>query len=149
MTIWDAILLLLLVWFANTVIIAISEEMGADAETIAGYCACGIWIIIIKVIVDLCRTIYRNHKRKYYKAILLDNEGRVCYIDSYNADFAINELGYKWADYIRNKYTIDDGFKSKDSNGYLIPNLRYTPMKIIKAEHAYEIKIDYKKVEGK
>lgn len=147
MTIWNFILVLLIVWLVNTIIIIVAENASDDVETIAVYCACGIWVAIINGVIKLCRIIHRNYKRKHYKAILLDNEGRVCYIDSYNADFAINELGYKWADYIRNKYTIDDGFKSKDSNGYLIPNLRYTPMKIIKAEHAYEIKIDYKKVE--
>ena len=78
---------------------------------------------------------------------MLDPQGKVCYTESDKVDNLLYEYGYKWADYIRNKYTIDDGFKSKDSNGYLIPNLRYTPMKIIKAENAYEI--DYKKVEEK
>ena len=148
MTIWNFILVLLIVWLVNTIIIIVAENSSADDETIAVYCACGIWVAIINGIIKLCRTIHQNYKRKYYKAILLDPQGKVCYIDSYNADFATNELGYKWADYIIDKYTIKDGFDPNNCMGNT-PNIRYTPIKIIKAEHAYEIKIDYKKVEGK
>ena len=148
MTIWNFFLILLIIWLVNAIIIIVAEyDASNDIETIAIYCACGIWVAIINGIIKLCRTIHRNYKRKHYKAILLDPQGKVCYTESDKVDNLLYEYGYKWADYIRNKYTIDDGFKSKDSNGYLIPNLRYTPMKIIKAENAYEI--DYKKVEEK
>lgn len=146
MTIWNFILVLLIIWFVNTVIIIRAERMNADVEMIAAYCACGIWAVIINSIAKLYEIICRKYKRKHYKAILLDPCGRVCYTESDCVDRLIDEYNYKWADYIRDKYTIEDGF---DPNNCVmkIPNLRYTPMKIIKAENAYEI--DYKKVEGK
>lgn len=146
MTIWDFILILLIIWLVNTIIIIVAENASADVEIIAVYCACGIWVAIINGIVKLCGTIHRNYKRKHYKAILLDPQGKVCYTESDKVDNLLNEYDYKWADYIRDKYTIKDGF---DPNNCIwnTPNIRYTPMKIIKAENAYEI--DYKKVEEK
>lgn len=146
MTIWNFILILLIIWLVNTIIVIVAENASDDVETIAVYCACGIWVAIINGIVKLCRIIHRNYKRKHYKAILLDPCGRVCYTESDYVDRLIDEYNYKWADYIRDKYTIEDGF---DPNNCVmkIPNLRYTPIKIIKAENAYEI--DYKKVEEK
>lgn len=146
MTIWNFIFVLLIVWLVNTIIIMIAESTSADVEIIAVYCACGIWVAIINGVIKLCRTIRQHYKRKHYKAILLDPQGKVCYTESDKVDNLLNEYGYKWADYIRDKYTIKDGF---DPNNCVwnTPNIRYTPMKIIKTENAYEI--DYKKVEGK
>ena len=146
MTIWNFILILLIIWLVNTIIIIVAENASADVEIIAVYCACGIWVAIINGIVKLCRIIRRNYKRKHYKAILIDPQGKVCYTESNKVDNLVNEYGYKWADYIRDKYTIKDGF---DPNNCIwnTPNIRYTPMKINKAENAYEI--DYKKVEVK
>lgn len=146
MTIWDFILALLIVWLVNTIIIVIAESADADVEIIAVYCACGVWITIINGVGELCRIIHRSYKRKHYKAILIDPQGKVCYTESNKVDNLVNEYGYKWADYIRDKYTIKDGFNPNNCLGD-IPNIRYTPIKIIKAENAYEI--DYKKVEEK
>ena len=85
--------------------------------------------------------------RKYFKALLVDENGKLYYCESKDADDIRYDRDFKFAREIVKKYTINDGWRKSDchnwggSVGWEL-SARYTPIKICKAEDAEYIKIN-------
>lgn len=94
----------------------------------------GLALLIIKI----CQRFNSWLGHKKYKGALLDPDGQPCYCDSRDVNF-YKDLGYTFNDALRSKYKIEDGWREKDCS-FGVPNLRYTPIKILKAENAYKLK---------
>jgi hypothetical protein len=94
----------------------------------------GLTLLIIKI----CQKFNSWLGHVQYKGALLDLDGQPCYCDSRDVNF-YKDLGYTFNDILRSKYKIEDGWREKDCS-FGVPNLRYTPIKILKAEKAYKLK---------
>ena len=76
--------------------------------------------------------------KKNYVAMLIDINGTPCYCESKEQPELLININYKWNRTIGEKYTQKDGWK-KDHCICGEINLRYTPIKIAKAEGAYKV----------
>jgi hypothetical protein len=94
----------------------------------------GLALLIIKI----CQRFNSWLGHKKYKGALLDPDGQPCYCDSRDVNF-YKDSGYTFNDALRSKYKVEDGWREKDCS-FGVPNLRYTPIKILKAENAYKLK---------
>lgn len=77
-------------------------------------------------------------EKKKYVAMLIDTNGTPCYCESKDVPEMLIKAGYTWNNKLRDKYTQKDGWK-KDHCVCGGINLRYTPIKIAKAEGAYKV----------
>ena len=75
---------------------------------------------------------------KNYVAMLIDTNGTPCYCESKEQPELLINIDYQWNRAIREKYTQKDGWKRDHCICGEI-NLRYTPIKIAKAEGAYKV----------
>lgn len=110
----------------------------------------GIVCAISNGIAALVYFIRRVTHKKFFKALLVDKNGKLYYCESEWADdiiFDIEEykdLELKFARHIVEKHTINEGWRKSDCHklcGNWILSARYTPIKICKAEGAEYLKI--------
>ena len=132
---WIGLIIGIVVWqFASLIFCFLWQEdedkyVMATTGLIGGLC-----LGLIKI-VEKIKTFYGH---KMYKAALVDNEGKLCYCESKDADEYTQAGQYSWAFYLRNKYKIEDGRRRTDCWVGTI-SLRYVPVKVLKAEGAYRL----------
>lgn len=80
----------------------------------------------------------RKNRSRKYKALMVDPNGVLCYCNSHTEPEWLAEIGYHFPKTLNSKYSIKDGWDERNCVGD-IPNFRYTPFAIIKAEGAYEV----------
>lgn len=98
------------------------------------------WLALL--VIKICQkySSWLGHNR--YKGALLDIEGKPCYCDSRDVNF-YKDLGYTFNEALRSKYKVEDGWRKKDCSFPGVPNLRYTPIKVLRAEKAYKLRRRY------
>jgi hypothetical protein len=107
-------------------------------EGILAYWGAGILCLFTNAITAIIYGIRKATHRKYFKALLVDEEGKLYYCESRNADDIRFDRDLKFARETVNKYTINDGWRKSDchnwggSIGWEL-SARYTPIKICKA----------------
>ena len=139
MTIIIGIVIGVLLWNAVTLICDLIFEdkdkvILIGAGIVGLVCLVFCWIIrIIKKIIYDCK----------YCSALIDPDGKPCYCKPLTRKNAkkLSDKGYTWNLKVREKYTVDDGWKANLCTYGTIPNLRYTPIKIAKQEGWYKLKI--------
>lgn len=116
-------------------------------EGVLAYWGAGILCLISNGVTAIIYGIRKATHRKYFKALLVDEEGKLYYCESKDADDIRCDRDLKFARAIVEKYTINDGWRKSDchnwggSIGWEL-SARYTPIKICKAESAEYIKIN-------
>ena len=139
MTIIIGIVIGVLLWNAVTLICDLIFEdkdkiILIGAGIIGLICFGFCWIIrIIKKTIYYCK----------YCSALIDPDGKPCYCKplTHKNEKKLIDKGYTWNLKVREKYTVDDGWKTDLCVYGTIPNLRYTPLKIAKQEGWYKLKI--------
>lgn len=115
-------------------------------EEILAFWGGGILCLFSNAITAIIYGIRKITHRKYFKALLVDEEGKLYYCESKNADNIRCDRNLKFAREIVEKYTINDGWRKSDCDNRLsdewILSARYTPLKICKSEGAEYIKIN-------
>lgn len=132
---WLGLIVGIILWQVLSLVFCFIWQDDEDKYVLATTgLAGGFTLLIIKI----CQKFnsWLNHMR--YKGALLDLDGQPCYCDSRDVYFYKN-LGYALNESIRTKYKVEDGWREKDCS-FGVPNLRYTPIKILKAENAYKLK---------
>ena len=116
-------------------------------EGVLAYWGAGILCLFTNAITAIIYGIRKITHRKYFKALLVDEEGKLYYCESKDADDIRFDRNLKFAREIVDRYTINDGWRKSDchnwggSKGWEL-SARYTPIKICKAESAEYIKIN-------
>ena len=116
-------------------------------EEVLAYWGAGILCLFTNAITAIIYGIRKITHRKYFKALLVDEEGKLYYCESKEADDIRFDRDLKFAREIVDKYTINDGWRKSDchnwggNTGWEL-SARYTPIKICKAEGAEYIKIN-------
>lgn len=120
-------------------------------EEILAFWGGGILCAISNGIAAIIYLIRKATHKKFFKALLVDKNGKLYYCESKQADdirFDVEEykdLDLKFAREIVENYTINDGWRKSDCDkmcGKWTLSARYTPIKICKAEDAEYIKIN-------
>ena len=119
-------------------------------EEVLAFWGGGILCGISNLVTAIIYYIRKATHTKFFKALLVDKDGKLYYCESKQADdirFDVAEykdLDLKFAREIVEKYTINDGWRKSDcgkmNDGWVL-SARYTPIKICKAEGAEYIKI--------
>ena len=131
---WIGILIGIVAWQAISLIFFFLWQDDEDKALLATTgLAGGLLLLIIKI----TQCLNRRLKAKNFKAALVDSEGKACYCESKEMSEYLS-LGYQVHEALRQRYTIEDGWNPKDCS-WDVPNLRYTPMKILKIEQAYKL----------
>jgi hypothetical protein len=114
-------------------------------EEILAYWGAGILCLFTNAITAIIYGIRKITHRKYFKALLVDEEGKLYYCESKDADDIRCDRNLKFARETVDTYTINDGWRKSDchnwggSIGWEL-SARYTPIKICKAVGAEYIK---------
>ena len=115
-------------------------------EEILAYWGAGILCLFTNAITAIIYGIRKITHRKYFKALLVDEEGKLYYCESKNADDIRCDHNLKFAREIIDTYTINDGWRKSDCSHSFEDkwtlSARYTPIKICKAVGAEYIKIN-------
>ncbi len=129
----------ILIW--NVVCCIVINTIGGD--NICAAVGCGIVGCVCIVFENIFNEICYFIKGLRYKSALIDPNGKPCYCKPLNGeDTAILfEKGYKWNESLREKYNPEDGWDMFDCINKDIVNVRYTPVKIAKAESAYKLNL--------
>ncbi len=94
-----------------------------------------VWVIVgVFSIIQNMTLIFLHH---YYQTAMIDPLGGLCYCPSDYADY-LCEMDYGFNRGLTKKYKIEDGWRKSDC-AFDIVNVRYTPLKIIKAEDMYKV----------
>lgn len=113
-------------------------------ETVAAYWGLGILCLFTNAIATIIYGICKATHRKYYKALLVDEEGKLYYCESKKADDIRCDRNLKFAREIVDTYSINDGWRKSDCKKFFdetwMLSARYTPIKICKAVGAEYIK---------
>ena len=114
-------------------------------EGVLAYWGAGILCLFTNAITAIIFGIRKITHRKYFKALLVDENGKLYYCESKEADDIRYDRDLKFAREIVDKYTINDGWRKSDchnwggSIGWEL-SARYTPIKICEAVGAKYIK---------
>lgn len=103
----------------------------------------GILCLFTNAITAIIYGIRKATQHKYFKALLVDEEGKLYYCESKDADDIRCDRDLKFAREIVDKYTINDGWRKSDCHKFCnewMLSARYTPVKICKAIGAEYIK---------
>ena len=113
-------------------------------EGVLAYWGAGILCLFTNAITAIIYGIRKATHRKYFKALLVDEEGKLYYCESRNADDIRFDRDLKFAREIVDTYTINDGWRKSDCHKEFEDkwtlSARYTPVKICKAVGAEYIK---------
>lgn len=130
---------------AHSVIGCVLYLATKNNETVSAYWGLGILCLFTNAIATIIYGIRKATHRKYFKALLVDENGKLYYCESRNADDIRCDHNLKFAREIVDTYTINDGWRKSDchnwggSVGWEL-SARYTPIKICKAVGAEYIK---------
>ena len=117
----------------------LSYAISRENEDVGLYCGMGIWLLIIRYMIimpiDCAIELYN---KTHYVAMMLDTDNKPCYCRSREEPDILQNIGYKWNNPLADKYKIADGWK-KQQCVFGKVNLRYTPIRIAKAEGAYKV----------
>ena len=114
-------------------------------EEVLAFWGAGILCLFTNAITAIIYGIRKATHRKYFKALLVDENGKLYYCESRNADDIRCDHNLKFAREIVDTYTINDGWRKRDchnwggNTGWEL-SARYTPIKICKAVGAEYIK---------
>jgi hypothetical protein len=115
-------------------------------EEVLAFWGGGILCAISNGVTAIIYFIRKATHKKFFKALLIDEEGKLYYCESKDADDIRCDRDLRFARAIVEKYTINDGWRKSDcmkSFGEKWElSARYTPIKICKAEGAEYIKIN-------
>ena len=143
-TIITTIILTILALNAIAVIIYLVSNKNEDAVC---YFAMGVICGITNLVSYVYYTIQKAHKKKNFKALLVDANGNKYYCESADADYFIyedEEIGeVVFARAIIDNYKITDGWRKADCQKIAdawILSARYTPLKICLKENAKYLK---------
>ena len=133
----------MIAWQLVCLVVALTTN--EDADKIA-FTSIGFWQLVM-LLISVPMYIHKEAKRRKFAAALLDPDGKPCYImnNNGNVEDLIHNHDFKWNEEIRTKYKVSDGWDKKICMDSKTPNIRYTPIHILKNEGAY--KINYKKYE--
>ena len=114
-------------------------------EEVLAFWGAGILCLFSNGITAIIFGIRKITHRKYFKALLVDENGKLYYCESNKADDIRCDLDLKFAREIVDTYTINDGWRKSDCHNYggsigWELSARYTPIKICKAVGAEYIK---------
>lgn len=112
-------------------------------EEILAYWGAGILCLFTNAITAIIYGIRKITHHKYFKALLVDENGKLYYCESKDADDIRFDRNLKFAREIVDTYTINDGWRKSDCNKMCDKwtlSARYTPIKICKAVNAEYIK---------
>lgn len=132
---WIGLIVGVIVWQIASLIFCFIWQEDEDKFIVAVTGLIGSLCLVVFKVVDKIKATYGHYK---YKAALVDNEGKLCYCESNEADNYTQSNQYFWAFYLRDKYTIEDGWRRQDCWVGTI-SLRYAPIKVLKAEGAYRL----------
>ena len=138
---WLGLISGIILWQLLSLIFCFAWQEDEDKYVLA---TTGLIGVITLLIFKICQRFesWLNHMR--YKGALLDQEELPCYCDSRDVNF-YKDLGYTFNEPLRTKYKVEDGWREKDCS-FGVPNLRYTPIKILKAENAYKLRKRHERV---
>ena len=114
-----------------------------ENEEVLAYWGAGIICVFTNAITAIIFGIRKVTHRKYFKALLVDENGKLYYCESNEADDIRCDRDLKFAREIVDKYTINDGWRKSDCHKICDKwelSARYTPIKICKAVGAEYIK---------
>ena len=114
-------------------------------EEVLAFWGAGILCLFTNAITAIIYGIRKATHKKFFKALLVDEEGKLYYCESKDADDIRCDHNLKFAREIVDTYTINDGWRKSDCNHDTTKwelSARYTPIKICKAEGAEYIKIN-------
>ena len=112
-------------------------------EEILAFWGAGILCLFTNGISAIIFGIRKVTHKKFFKALLVDENGKLYYCESKDADDIRCDRDLKFAREIVDKYTINDGWRKSDCQHDTTKwnlSARYTPIKICKAEGAEYIK---------
>ena len=136
---WVYVLIGALVWQAITMLICIVTNEDETATIWAGVGFVGA--IIVGVCTAVRNTIKLINSRRYVSLMVNTKNGKLYYCPSWRdlvSKLMEYDGAYKWADNIQNKYKPSDGWRERDCFSGCV-NIRYTPIKIAKAECAIPV----------
>ena len=116
-----------------------------ENEEVLAYWGAGIICLFTNGISAIIFGIRKATHRKYFKALLVDENGKLYYCESNEADDFRCDRDLKFAKEIVKTYTINDGWRKSDCHnwggdiGWELTS-RYVPIKICKAVGAEYIK---------
>ena len=116
-----------------------------ENEEVLAYWGAGILCLFSNGATAIIYGIRKITHRKYFKALLVDENGKLYYCESNKADDIRCDFDLKFAREIVDTYTINDGWRKSDCHnwggnmGWEL-SARYTPIKICKAVGAEYIK---------
>lgn len=128
-----------LAWQAVVLIVALVTNEDDKAVIWSGVGLVGLVFRGIEVAVGTTITFISS--RRYVSLMVNTNDGKLCYCPSWHdlvGKLMKYDCAYKWADEIQHKYKPSDGWRERDCCFGCI-NLRYTPIKIAKAEGAIPV----------
>ena len=115
-----------------------------ENEEVLAYWGAGILCLFTNAITAIIYGIRKITHRKYFKALLVDEEGKLYYCESKDADDIRCDHNLKFARETVDTYTINDGWRKSDCQKIFdeawILSARYTPIKICRAVGAEYIK---------
>lgn len=113
-------------------------------EEVLAFWGAGILCLFTNAITAIIYGIRKITHKKFFKALLTDEEGKLYYCESKQADDIRCDYDLKFARHIVDTYTIKDGWRKSDCAkmcGKWELSARYTPLKICKAVNAEYITI--------
>jgi hypothetical protein len=117
----------------------LSYAISRENEDVGLYCGMGIWLLIIRYMIIMpIDCVIELYNKTHYVAMMLDTDNKPCYCRSREEPDILQNIGYKWNNPLADKYKIADGWK-KQQCVFGKVNLRYTPIRIAKAEGAYRV----------
>lgn len=130
---WLWILVGALAWQLVTTIVAIVAEDEVCPSLIVGG---GIPACVVMGFCWCCRTVIKAiNGRRYVSMLVKDGELWYCTSNDDMCGKLMLAFDYQWNDDILKKYRPQDGWRKQDCSPYVV-NIRYTPIKIAKAEGA-------------
>ena len=114
-----------------------------ENEGVLAYWGGGILCLFTNIISAIIFGIRKATHRKYFKALLVDENGKLYYCESKEVDDIRCDRDLRFAREIVNTYTINDGWRKSDCHHDTVKwelSARYTPIKICKAVGAEYIK---------
>ena len=132
---WIGLVAGLILWQLVVLVVYFIWQEDEDKAIVA---ATGLPGVILLLYINIHKKLKYLYRHARYKGALLDLDNKPCYCDSIDVSDYI-EVGFTLNVELRDKYKIEDGWDPKDCSWQGVPNLRYTPIKILKKEAAYKL----------
>lgn len=136
---WIYVLISVLVWQAITMLVCIVTNEDETATMWTGIGVVGA--IVIGVCATIRNAIKLINSRRYASLMVNTEDDKLYYCPSWHdlvGKLMEYDDAYKWADDIKRKYKPSDGWRKLDCSFGCV-NIRYTPIKVAKAEGAISV----------